>query len=105
MGAERRKKMSNGFVLVARDCEEGGVHVETTDDWEEYMSGREWRLIYCQAVSDLVVVREKVAQWLEEEEAKGGDEDADVNNVIAEAVSSLQWIANEHPLTCFHRPS
>lgn len=89
--------MVNGFVIIVRNKEDHTITVETTDDFEDYLDERK-RLIYCQAVSDIDIVEEKVAQWLEDNHY------SDVNNVndaIAEMVSSIQWIANDHPLSSF----
>lgn len=93
--------MANGFLMVVRDYEEGGVYVEVVEDWEEYKG---WRMIYCQAVSDVGEVMEKIDRWKEEQHGIHQEEN-DLNEIIAELVSSLQWIANEHPLRCFRRPS
>lgn len=91
--------MVNGFLMVVRDYEEGGIYVEAVEDGGEY---EDWRMIYCQAVSDVGVVREKLDRWREEHVVP--EEEEDINDVVAELVSSLQWIANEHPLRCFRRP-
>lgn len=93
--------MVNGFLMMVRDYEEGGIYVEAVEDWEEYEG---WRMIYCQAVSDVGVVREKIDRW-REENSGGHQEKGDMNEVVADMVSSLQWIANEHPLRCFRHPS
>jgi len=94
--------MTNGFIMVFRDREIGGIHVETTEDWQEYMEEGDRRLIYCQAVSEVETVQKKIDRWLEEnDEWKHSEED--INAIVAEVVSSLQWIANEHPLECFRR--
>jgi len=86
--------------MLTRDKETGGVYVETTDDWMEYMEEKPRRLIYCQAVSCIEVVGEKINQWLDDnEDMKHRQED--VNDTIAELVSSIQWIANEHSLRSF----
>lgn len=77
-----------------------GIYVETTDDWEEYMSVGRRRLIYCQAVSDVEIVQEKIDQWLEENDDLKNRE-GDINETVAEMISSIQWIANEHPLKGF----
>lgn len=91
---------SNGYIMVTRDKEIRGIYVETTDDWEEYMEETPRRMIYCQAVSDVEIVQEKIDQWLKDnEDLKFRQED--VNDTIAEMISSIQWIANEHPLKSF----
>lgn len=91
---------SNGYIMVTRDKEIRGIYVETTDDWEEYMEETPRRMIYCQAVSDVEIVQEKIDQWLKDnEDLKFRQED--VNDTIAEMISSIQWIANEHPLKIF----
>jgi hypothetical protein len=92
--------MTSGFVIVSRDRETGGIYVETTEDWQEYMEEGDCRMIYCQAVSDLKRVQEKIDRWLEENDGWKHRE-GDVNDTVAEIVSSIQWIANEHPLQCF----
>lgn len=90
--------------MLTRDREIGGIYVETTDDWQEYMEDEKRRLIYCQAVSDVEVVQQKIDQWLQDNEDLTYRQD-DLNDVIAEMVSSIQWIANEHPLKSFRRRS
>jgi hypothetical protein len=90
----------NGYVMLTRDTETGGIYVETADDWEDYMDERPRRMIYCQAVSNMEIVEEKIDRWLNEnEDMKYRQED--VNDTIAELISSIQWIANEHPLKSF----
>ena len=99
-----KREMSNGFIMLTRDREVGGIYVETTDDWQEYMNDEERRLIYCQAISDVDVVQEKIDRWLEENDDLTYRQE-DINDIIAEMVSSIQWIANEHPLKSFRRRS
>ena len=96
--------MTNGFIMLTREREVGGIYVETTDDWGEYMNDEERRMIYCQAVSDVEEVQQKIDQWLQDNEDLTYRQD-DLNDVIAEMVSSIQWIANEHPLKSFRRRS
>ena len=90
--------------MLTRDREIGGIYVETTDDWQEYMEDEKRRLIYCQAVSDVEVVQQKIDQWLQDNEDLTYRQE-DLNDVIAEMVSSIQWIANDHPLKSFRRRS
>jgi len=90
--------MNNGYIMITRDTDTRGIYVETTDDWVEYIDER--RMIYCQAISDTDLVQEKIDRWLEENDDLK-DRDTDVNDTIAEIVSSIQWIANEHPLRSF----
>lgn len=89
--------MTNGYVVVARSRETKGIYVEATDDWTDYA---DMRLIYCQAVGSVEEVNEKIERWLEENEGLQHRQD-DVNDVIAEMVASVQWIANEHPVRSF----
>jgi K+/H+ antiporter YhaU regulatory subunit KhtT len=96
--------MSNGFIMLTRNRELGGIYVETTENCEEYMNDDERRMIYCQAVSDVDVVQEKIDRWLEENDDLMYRQE-DINEIIAEMISSIQWIANEHPLKSFHRRS
>jgi hypothetical protein len=97
--------MTNGFILVTRDREIGGIYVETTEDWQEYMEDEQRRMIYCQAVSDVGVVQQKIDQWVAENAEDMVHRQEDINDTIAEMVSSIQWIANEHPLHSFRRRS
>jgi hypothetical protein len=87
--------MVNGYVMVVRDRETGGIYVETTDDWEGYMAEGDKRLIYCQAVADVGLVQETIDQWSDD------DLGQDANDRIAHLVSAAQWVANEHPLRGF----
>ena len=97
-----KKQMTNGFIIVTRNREMGGIFIETTDDWEEIMDGNR-RMIYCQAVSDTEIVQQKIEEWLGEN-VDLKDRPQDINDTVAEMVSSMQWIANEHALRCFrHR--
>lgn len=96
--------MTNGFIMLTRDRELGGIYAETTEDWQEYMNNEERRMIYCQAISDIDVVQEKMDRWLEENDDLTYRQE-DINDTIAEIVLSIQWIANEHPLTSFRRLS
>lgn len=95
--------MTNGYIMVTRDRETSGIHIETTYYWRRYMDeGR--RMIYCQAVSDVDTVQEKIDRWLEENQEEPDvrfEEGYDINDKIAEMVSAVQWIGNEHPLRCF----
>ena len=96
--------MSNGYVIVARSREDSGVRVEAIEeDVEEYLVERDMRIIYCQAVSDVEVVKDKIDRWLEQNDDFGHRLEEDINDLIAEMVSSLQWVANEHPLKSFNR--
>ena len=97
--------MTNGFVILTRDREMGGIYVETTNDWQEYMEDGQRRMIYCQAVSDVEVVQQKIDQWVAENADDMAHQQEDINDTIAEMVSSIQWIANEHPLHSFRRQS
>lgn len=93
--------MAQGYVVISRDSSDSGVYIETTDDLEEYMEEHpDRRLLYCQAVSDVETVEDEVTQCLEDNE----DIDKthpDINNQIASIISSIQWIANDHPLRGF----
>ena len=93
-----KKKMASGWVVMSRDRHTKGIYVETTYDWEDLVDGR--RLIYCQAVSDLDKVQEKLETLLEDDDYHS-DDISDINDKISELVSSVQWIANEHPLRSF----
>lgn len=93
--------MTSGYIMVSRDREMGGIYVETTEDWQEHV---ERRMIYCQAVSDVGEVQQKIDQWLVENDDLTYRQE-DMNDIIAEMVSSMQWIANEHPLQSFRRRS
>ena len=55
-------------------------------------------------ISDVDVVQEKIDRWLEENDDLTYRQE-DINDIIAEMVSSIQWIANEHPLKSFRRRS
>lgn len=92
-------KMPNGYVMIVRDKETGEIHVETTDHWLSYMEETPKRMIYCQAVSNVDNVQEKIDEWIEDEEEK--EEEDNANDYIANMVSSIQWIANEHPIQSF----
>lgn len=100
---KKEKKMTNGFIMLTRDRGLGGIYVETTDDWQEYIEDDhdQRRMIYCQAVSDVEVVQQKIDQWLTENAEDVAHRQEDINDTIAEMVSSIQWIANEHPLRSF----
>lgn len=93
--------MTNGFIYMFRHRETDGVYIETPEDMEDVLDVEGHRLIYCQAVSDVDVVREKIKQWKEELDVEEGN----INDQVAEMVSSLQWIANEHALQCFRPPN
>lgn len=88
----------DGYIVVSRDHEDCGVYVEATDDLFRFVGGDERRMIYCQAVSDVETVQEELGRWLETHQINQND---DINDIIAEIVSSVQWIANDHPLRCF----
>ena len=96
--------MTSGFLMLTRDRETRGIYVETVDDWQERMSDEQRRMIYCQAVSDVETVQQKVDQWVAENGEGVAQRQGDINDTIAEIVSSIQWIANEHPLHSFRRP-
>lgn len=93
--------MTNGFILLTRDRDNHGIYVETTEDWMDYMDENNRRMIYCQAVANVEIVQDKVDTWLEEYEPMLN---TSINDQIAELISSLQWIANEHPLESFRNP-
>lgn len=96
--------MSNGFIVVARERGEGGIYIEAVeDDIEEYLEERDMRIIYCQGISDVARVKDKINTWLEDNDDFKDRHDTDINELIAEMIASLQWIANEHPLQTFHR--
>jgi K+/H+ antiporter YhaU regulatory subunit KhtT len=101
---KKKIKMTNGFIVVSRDREMGGIYVETTEDWQEYMEDGERRMIYCQAVSDLEEAQQKIDQWLDENDDLAYRQE-NMNDLVAEMVSSMQWIANEHPLRSFRSVS
>ena len=87
----------NGFLYMFRHRDTGGVYVETAEDMEDVLDVDVQRIIYCQAVSDVEMVQEKIRQWKEELDVEEGN----INDRIADMVSSLQWIANEHTLQSF----
>lgn len=90
--------------MLTRDRGMGGIYVETTDDWQEHMEDDGRRMIYCQAVSDVGMVQDKIDRWLaENDDMAHGQED--INDKVAEMVASIQWIANEHPLRSFRSVS
>ena len=88
----------NGWIIITRNRETKGVYVEVTEDWREIL-GEDCRLIFCQAVSDVETVGQKVDQLLQE--GSYHNDTGDVNDTIAELISSVQWIANEHSLRSF----
>lgn len=92
--------MENGYIVVVRDREDGGIYVQLVDDWLEYMEEKPRRLIYCQAVCDMVQVQKKLDDMLEEYEQKDPTH-SEANDQISELVEFVQWIANEHPLHSF----
>lgn len=97
--------MTSGYILITRDRDTSGIYVETADDWMDVLEEYDRRVLYCQAVSDKDVVQEKLDRWLEENEISLQEDIPDMNSQIAELISSIQWIANEHPLQCFHNCS
>lgn len=94
--------MTNGYIMLTRDRDDNGIYVETTYDWLDHMEEKNRRLLYCQAVSDVEQVQEKIDIWLEENQEELHQNYENINDQIAELVSSIQWIANEHPLQSFH---
>ena len=91
---------TNGYIYMFRDRTTRGVYVEAVDDME---ITEDQRLIYCQAVSDIDIVDEKLDQWVEDM-GEERDQYDHVKDQIAWMISSLQWIANEHPVQSFHAP-
>lgn len=91
------ENMASGWILITRDPRTKGIYVDTTDDWLELVEGR--RLIYCQAVSDVDKVQEKLDRFRQDD--SHDDVEANMNDRIAELVSSVQWIANDFPLRSF----
>lgn len=94
--------MTNGFIYMFRDRVTGGVYIETHEDMEDVLDMDIQRIIYCQAISDLDMVEQKLKQWKDELEMNV--EEGNINDQVAVMVSSLQWIANEHPLSSFRSP-
>lgn len=90
--------MTNGYLMLTRDKENSGIYLETTEDWMDIVEENNRRVLYCQAVADVEQVQQKLDQWLQEMPEM---EQEDINDQIAEIISSIQWIANEHPLQCF----
>lgn len=95
--------MTNGFIYMFRDRATGGVYIETHEDMEDVLDMEMQRIIYCQAVSDLDVVEQKIKQW--NDELQVNIEEGNINDQVAEMVSSIQWIANDHPLCSFRPPT
>lgn len=91
--------MTNGYIIVARSRDTKGIYIETNEDLDDYA---DMRMIYCQAVGEIEAVQEKIDRWVDENEDVR-DRNDDVNDSIAEMVSSMQWIANEHPIQSFRR--
>lgn len=89
--------MPNGFLIVVRNLSDSGIIVEAVEDWEDFMDEQPRRLIYCQAISNLEAVVIEVKKWKEDFSAQT----TDVNDIIAEIVSSIQWIGNDYPLRSF----
>ena len=87
--------MASGFVVIVRDIENKGIYVETTDDWQEYIEERPRRLLYCQCISDVDTVQEEIDKMVFEPQS------SDISEMVAELISAVQWIANDHPLTTF----
>lgn len=95
--------MTNGFLYMFRDRVTGGVYIEIQEDMEDVLDMDVQRIIYCQAVSELDVVEQKIKQW--KDELQVNVEEGNINDHVAEMISSLQWIANEHPLYSFRPPT
>jgi hypothetical protein len=91
--------MTNGYIIVARSRDTKGIYIETNEDLDDYA---DMRIIYCQAVCGIEAVQEKIDRWVDENDDVR-DRTDDVNDSIAEMVSSMQWIANEHPIQSFRR--
>jgi len=91
--------MDNGFIIMVRNIESGSIIVDTTYDWEEYIFEKPRRLIYCQAVSEMSIVDQKIQTLVNEYITD--DDNLNINDKILEIINSVQWIANEHYLTSF----
>lgn len=92
--------MTNGYIILTRDREDSGIYLETVEDWIDYMEEKNRRVLYCQAVSNMEQVQVKIDSWLDEYNELE-HENENINDQIAEIISSIQWIANEHPLQSF----
>lgn len=93
--------MTNGYIIIVRNRQNSHIIVNTIETIEDYLEETDYRIIYCQAVSDLEIVTEKVSNWLEETTEFV---DNDINECIASTIMSLQWIANDHTLKSFTLP-
>lgn len=86
----------NGFIIVYHNRETKGICVDVVEDLEQYFEEK-YRLLYCQGVSEMDVVKEKVDNWLHDSVLI----DDDINEKIASIIISLQWIANDYPVKSF----
>lgn len=93
-----------GYVIIARNRDDGGIVADVVEDWEDFMEETPRRLIYCQGVGDMEGAKCALDDFIDSYEGEICGDSADVIcQQIADLVVSVQWIANDFPIKSFKK--